>query len=93
MLDRLANPAVVTLRDIVAAAGVVSVFAQWLEDRKNHRLIPHRLESCGYTRIVNPNAKDGYWRVTGARVAIYVRQSIKKEERMRAVLEYTNMRA
>ena len=93
VLDRLANPAVVTLRDIVAAAGVVSVFAQWLEDRKNHRLIPHRLESCGYTRIVNPNAKDGYWRVTGARVAIYVRQSIKKEERMRAVLEYTNMRA
>ena len=93
VLDRLDNPAVVTLNDIVAAAGVGSVFALWLEDRKNHRLIPHRLDACGYVRVVNPDAKDGYWRVTGARVAVYVRQSVKKEERMRAVLEYTNMRA
>jgi hypothetical protein len=31
----------------------------WLRDRKNRRVIPHRLEKCGYVAVRNEAADDG----------------------------------
>ncbi len=36
-------------------------FVNWLDERKNWRAIPHRLESCGYTPVRNPRFKYNRW--------------------------------
>ena len=53
-----------------------SSFAYWLADRKNRRLIPHRFEQCGYSPVRNDAAKDGLWKVNGARQVIYALASL-----------------
>ena len=46
VLDKMDNPDAVTLAQIKNAAG--GGFLDWLQDHKNRRAIPHRMESCGY---------------------------------------------
>ena len=51
------NPAATTLNAIMAAAsGNGGDIYEWLDDRKNRRIIPHRLEGCGYTPVRNDGA-------------------------------------
>jgi hypothetical protein len=38
-------------------------FLDWLNDRKNRRAIPHRLETVGYVPVRNDDAKDGLWKI------------------------------
>ena len=38
-------------------------FRAWLTDRKNRRVIPHRLETAGYVPVRNPGADDGLWKI------------------------------
>ena len=52
VLDELGNPDATTLVRITNA-GARGDFADWLEDRKNRRVIPHRLERCGYVPVRN----------------------------------------
>ena len=59
----------VTLAQIQTAA--TDPFADWLGDRKNRRIIPHRLEQCGYVAVRNPTADDGLWKINGRRQAVY----------------------
>ena len=62
-----------------------SDIGEWLNDRKNCRAIPHRLESCGYTPVRNDAAKeDGYWVVADKRVAIYAKKELSLSERLAA---------
>jgi hypothetical protein len=68
-LDRLGNPGAVTLAQIQTTAA--DSFADWLGDRRNRRIIPHRLEQCGYVPIRNPTAEDGLWKINGRRQAVY----------------------
>src|SRR5262245_54289192 len=64
VLDRLNNPPVTTLNQVMGLAGLH--FAGWLGDRKNRRLIPHRFEQCGYVPVRNPaNKRDGLWAIGG----------------------------
>jgi Family of unknown function (DUF5906) len=51
-------------------------FAHWLGDRRNRRMIPHRFEQCGYSPVRNDGAKDGLWKVNGARQVIYALSSL-----------------
>lgn len=51
-------------------------FADWLQDRKNSRQIPHRLEKCGYVATRSPYAKDGMWVIEKYRRVVYVKASI-----------------
>jgi len=46
--------------------------------------IPYRFEACGYTPIRNPDAEDGYWRVSARRQAIYARDRLSHRERLDA---------
>ena len=50
VLDRMSNPAVMTLADVVRWADGETL--GWLADRKNRRVVPHRLERCGYAPLV-----------------------------------------
>jgi hypothetical protein len=62
----------------------VSDFAAWLEDRKNRRQIPHRMEAVGYVAVRNDTAKDGLWSVGGVRMAIYARQKLSLRDQFAA---------
>ena len=57
LLDKLGNPAAVTLAQLPAKAD--TNFDEWLSDRRNRRAIPHRMNSCGYVPVRNPDTDDG----------------------------------
>jgi hypothetical protein len=57
-------------------------FAYWLADRKNRRVIPHRFEQCGYSPVRNDAAKDGLWKLNGARQVIYALTSRSFHDRL-----------
>jgi hypothetical protein len=52
ILDRIGNPPAITIARLQAEA-VGTDFGQWLTERKNRRIIPHRLENCGYVPVRN----------------------------------------
>jgi hypothetical protein len=66
-LDKLKNPIVVTLDEVARAAP--GNFAEWLRDRRNRRVIPHRFEANDYERVRNGDSKDGLWVIGGVRQA------------------------
>jgi hypothetical protein len=80
-LDALKRPDKVTLAEIRQKAD--ADFDEWLNDRRNRRVIPHRLERCGYVRLRNDDAGDGQWKVGGKRQAVYVRNELSTTERGR----------
>jgi hypothetical protein len=86
-LDALASPAAVTLGAIEGRA--TSDFAAWLRDRKNSRVIPHRLEAVGYVPVRNPGPKDGLWKVAGRRQVVYAKHELALRERLQAAKDLT----
>jgi hypothetical protein len=85
VLDKLGNPDATTVVDITAKAA--GAFFEWITDRKNRRVIPHRLESCGYVPVRNDAAKDGYYVIGGRRQAVYGRAELSVSERFKAAGE------
>lgn len=81
-LDLLGNPPAVTLHEIAEHSQID--FRTWLEERKNRRQIPHRLETAGYVPVRNPNASDGLWVIACKRQAIYGRTDLTVNERLAA---------
>jgi hypothetical protein len=59
-------------------------FREWLGDRKNRRIIPHRMEACGYVPARNDDAKDGKWVINGKRRVIYVKKTLSRQEQQAA---------
>jgi hypothetical protein len=59
--------------------------ASWLEDRKNRRQIPHRLEAVGYVPVRNDGAKDGFWSVGGMRMVVYAKRELERRDQIAAV--------
>jgi hypothetical protein len=84
IIDKLGNPAALTITMISENAGFNIDFQHWLEDRKNSRQIPHRLESCGYVAVDQPDAKDHLWRVGGRRCVVYANHDLALGEQLRA---------
>jgi len=82
VLDRIGDPDATTLGRVQSAAQ--GGFADWINDRKNRRMIGHRFEACGYIALRNDTAKDGLWKIAGARQVIYVRNTLSLAEQMRA---------
>jgi hypothetical protein len=81
-LDLLGNPVAITLAKIQAAA--TAEFAEWLRERRNRKMIQHRLESCGYTAVRNEAASDGMWRADGKRQVIYAHARLPERDRLAA---------
>jgi hypothetical protein len=86
VLDSLKNPDALTIRDLTAAA--TGGFLSWLDDRKNRRAIPHRIEQCGYVPVRNDTNKQGIWIVNGTRQVIYAKESLSVRDRLAAADRY-----
>jgi hypothetical protein len=82
VLDVLGNPAAITLGMLNSKSD--DSFREWLQDRRNRRQIPHRLESVGYVPVRNDSATDGLWKVLGKRQAVYARSELSVRDRMSA---------
>lgn len=93
-LDRLNNPDVVTLAQIIDSAkdshSEPSDFGLWLKDRANRRRVPHRLETCGYVAVRNPTAADGLWKVNARRQTIYALNSLNRDEQLKGAETLTS---
>jgi hypothetical protein len=83
-LDKLGNPPAVTLEQLRGKAP--EQFLMWLDDRRNRRTIPHRLEACDYTPVRNPDAPShGLWQIRNSgRAAIYAKSSLPYSEQVAA---------
>jgi len=57
----------------------------WLQDKKNHRKVPHRMERAGFVPVRNKDAKDGLWKVSGRRCVVYVKTELRLAARLEAV--------
>jgi hypothetical protein len=82
VLERLGNPYAVTLEKIIEVSP--NDLAEWLRDRANRRVIPHRLEDCGYVVVRNSGSKDGRWKVAGRNLTIYAKAELSPRERLAA---------
>lgn len=80
VLEKLDTPRAVTLRMLRWHADYE--LGRWLEDRKSTRVVPHRLESCGYERVRNPGAVDGMWKLPDGRANIYSRNDLSAGDRL-----------
>jgi hypothetical protein len=81
-LDLLNNPPAITLECLMTVAtGDLGAF---LHDRKNRKVISHRIIAAGYEIIRNDAAKDGLWVINGARKTIYAKKSLTVPERIKA---------
>ena len=77
-------PSAVILSQIILGAD--AGFAIWLQDRKNARLVPDRMEACGYVAVPNPRDKwDGRWNVGVKRQMIYASASLSVRDRFNAI--------
>jgi hypothetical protein len=97
VLDALNNPPAVTLKIIIDKAGHLNELTTWLEDKKNGRIIPHRMEAIGYVSVRNPDRKnDGLWSINKKRQAIYAKRELPIRDQIvaartliKALMEFT----
>jgi hypothetical protein len=76
------QPDTVTFADLLAKA--TGGFAESLMTRSGKRALPHQLERCGYVSIRNPKAKDGLWKINGARQVVYAKIGLLPNEQLAA---------
>ena len=84
VLDRLGRPAVVTI-DAMISSNSYSELSVWLKERKNRRVIPHRMEKCGYTPTRNDTSADGLWKINKRRQVVYGRSDVAFRDRVAAI--------
>jgi hypothetical protein len=87
-IDRIGTPPATTLERITRASPFE--LRWWLEDRRNRRAIPHRMEKAGYVSIRNDAARDGLWKINGRRQVIYARAELSLAEQLRAASTLVN---
>jgi len=85
VLDHLGNPAAITVSKLMAAAQDLKLFDLFdeLQDRKNRRAIPHKLERVDYVQVRNPDAADGAFKVAGMRRTVYARRTLALADQIR----------
>lgn len=88
VLERLGDPDAVTPSRV--ANNAPGSLSDWLQDRRNSRNIPHRMEAAGYVRVRNDSARDGYWVIDGKRQPIYARAEFDPRERISAAMSLTS---
>ena len=82
VIDLIGNPPATTILRIADASN--ADLSQWITDRKNRRVIPHRLEKVGYVPVRNEYADDGLWKLNGKRQVIYAKSALSISDRFRA---------
>ena len=87
VLDRIGKPNAVTVSWIATFAE--AEFGQWIRNRKNRRMIPHRLERCGYVPVRNEAAEDGLWKFNEKRQVVYAKSTLSIGDWFKAVKDLT----
>jgi hypothetical protein len=94
VLDAMGRPKATTIKDIKGAIerdtgnfADGGGFYTFFTDRKNRRVIPHRLEKCGYVSVRNDTAKDGLWVIDGARQVNYADAKLLAREQHAAAVK------
>jgi hypothetical protein len=84
VLDLLGNPDAVTLGRLKSKAEGETF--NWLNERKNRRTIPHRLENCGYVPVRNPDSPSdgGQWKIGSQRQSVYAKKSLPLQQQIEA---------
>jgi hypothetical protein len=82
LLEAAGRPDAITLTRLQTFAE--GDFTDWLKDRKNRRVIPHRLEKCRYTPVRNPDAQDGLWKIQRKRQAVYAKIDLSLPDQIEA---------
>jgi hypothetical protein len=78
-------PTVVTLETIIeACSSDPDGLYSWFKERANRRVIPHRMETCGYVPVRNTGADDGLWKIEGKRRVVYGLMTATPAERTAA---------
>jgi hypothetical protein len=93
ILDRIGRPEATTLAKIaeeIANDLSMGSFYDWLTDRKNRRVIPHRMGRCGYVPVRNETAKNGLWVIGGKRQVIYARGGLSVRDQQKAAAALMN---
>jgi hypothetical protein len=85
VLDRLGNPAAVTLERVAYSAE--GDFAIWLRDRT----VGYRFEKSGYTAVRNEDAQDGLWKINERQV-VYAKAALSARERYLAAQQLAGQR-
>jgi hypothetical protein len=75
---------------VVRHVGFETPFSQWLQDRKNAKLIAHRFDEAGYVRVPNLEAKDQQWIVAKKRQRIYGRRELSLNKQVEAARVLVN---
>jgi Family of unknown function (DUF5906) len=83
VIEALGDPAVVTIEEIKGKAGYD--LERWLSEHKNRRAVVHRIESCGYITVLNPDAADGRWRIRDNKTVVYARRGLTFSDQVKAV--------
>ena len=78
------NPPALTVDQIKSVPHLGSGLGAWLDDRKNNRSFPHRLDKCGYVAIRNPDRKDGCWLIGKKRQVVYARKDLLPVDQYKA---------
>ena len=65
--------------------------SEWIRDRKNRRVIPHRLEKCGYIASAQRCRQGRIWKIHGKRQAIYTKSVLSVRDRLKAAARLTNL--
>jgi hypothetical protein len=94
VLDAMGQPDVITLamiRQGCLLPPVNAELAEWLGDRRNRRVIPHRLEQCGYVAVRNDGAKDGQWKIAGKRQTLYAKSNLSPMDRLTAAGDFMKL--
>ena len=87
VLDAMGRPAAITIDKLIGIAESIQRydFVEYLKDRKNRRVIPHRLEDADYSPVRNPDdRRDGQWRINGKRQTVYARRDVSERDRLTA---------
>jgi Family of unknown function (DUF5906) len=94
VIEALGNPPAITLNMITSGNATLDyAFQMWLQDRRNRRLIPHRMEAAGYAPVRNDADKhDGQWKVAGKRQTIYARRELSVRDRLAAAVALCRLR-
>jgi hypothetical protein len=91
LLDNLGNPKAITLSQLLNVFDFDEI-GRWLNDHKNIRAVPHKLESCGYTQIRNKTRKDGRWIINNRRQVVYAKRYLSFAEQHAAAAALVSAR-
>jgi phage/plasmid primase-like uncharacterized protein len=88
LLEAMENPRAVTIKGMADHRDWKetdhSEIREYLREKKNYRNILHRLAECGYSPVRNDGAKDGLWKINGARQVVYAKKELTERERIEA---------